>query len=89
MSSFQSQGTQKSRLGILLEHFASTDDPRDVRRIAHPLAEILLLVVCGTMAGCDDYDPIGAWDEAHLDFLRHYQPPRARPGSGGRQSRTS
>jgi predicted transposase YbfD/YdcC len=66
--------SEKSRLGILLEHFSTIDDPRDVRRIAHPLAEILLLVVCGTMADCDDYDHISAWGEAHLDFLRRHLP---------------
>jgi hypothetical protein len=42
--------SDKSRLAGLLEHFATIDDPRDVRRITHPLAEILLLVVCGTIA---------------------------------------
>ena len=72
MSSFQSQFPEKSRLSILLEYCATIDDPRDVRRIAHPLAEILLLVVCGTMADCDDYDHIAAWGEAHLDFLRRH-----------------
>ena len=64
----------KSRLSVLLEHFATIDDPRDVRRISHPLAEILLLVVCGTIADCDDYDQIAAWGEAHLDFLRRHLP---------------
>jgi predicted transposase YbfD/YdcC len=64
----------KSRLAVLLEHFATIDDPRDVRRITHPLAEILLLVVCGTIADCDDYDHIAAWGEAHLDFLRRHLP---------------
>ena len=56
----QTLPSEKSHLGVLLEHFATIDDPRDVRRIAHPLAEILLLVVCGTMADCDDYDHIAA-----------------------------
>lgn len=28
---------QKSRLGVLLDHLATSDDPRDVRRIVHPL----------------------------------------------------
>jgi predicted transposase YbfD/YdcC len=65
---------QKSRLGTLLDHFATIDDPRDVRRIAHPLAEVLLLVVCGTMADCDDYDHIAAWGDAHLDFLQRHLP---------------
>ncbi len=74
MSLLPSQVSEKSRLGLLLEHFSTIDDPRDVRRIAHPLAEILLLVVCGTMADCDDYDHIAAWGEAHLDFLRRQLP---------------
>ena len=39
--------SDKSRLAVLLEHFSTIDDPRDVRRITHPLAEILLLVVYG------------------------------------------
>jgi predicted transposase YbfD/YdcC len=64
----------KSRLGALLEHFAAIDDPRDVRRILHPLAEILLLVVCATIADCDDYDAMSAWGKAHIDFLRRHLP---------------
>ena len=32
----------KSRLSVLLEHLSTIDDPRDVRRILHPLAEILV-----------------------------------------------
>jgi predicted transposase YbfD/YdcC len=64
----------KSRLRVLLEHFGRIDDPRDVRRILHPLPEVLLLVVCGTMADCDDYESIAAWGEAHLPFLRRHLP---------------
>jgi predicted transposase YbfD/YdcC len=66
--------TEKSRLAILLEHFATIEDPRDVRRVTHPLSEVLLLVVCATMADCDDYDHIAAWGEAHLDVLRRHLP---------------
>ena len=64
----------KSRLGALLEHFATIGDPPDVRRILHPLSEILLLVVCATIADCDDYDAITAWGEAHLGVLRRHLP---------------
>lgn len=65
---------RKSRLSALLDHFAEVEDPRDVRRILHPLPEILLLVVCGTIADCDDYEDIAAWGAAHLDFLRKHLP---------------
>jgi predicted transposase YbfD/YdcC len=66
--------SRKSRLGALLDHFSRVEDPRDVRRILHPLPEILLLVVCGSIADCDDYEDIAAWGAAHLDFLRRHLP---------------
>jgi predicted transposase YbfD/YdcC len=65
---------EKSRLKSLLDHFSTIDDPRESWRIAHPLAEVLLLVVCGTMADCDDYEAIAAWGATHLTFLRRYLP---------------
>jgi predicted transposase YbfD/YdcC len=64
----------RSRLAALLDHFAQVEDPRDERRILHPLPEILLLVVCGTIADCDDYEDIAAWGAAHLPFLRRHLP---------------
>jgi predicted transposase YbfD/YdcC len=65
---------EKSRLRALLDHFARIEDPREPWRVAHPLPEILLLVVCGTIADCDDYDHIAAWGAAHLPFLRAILP---------------
>jgi predicted transposase YbfD/YdcC len=66
---------EKSRLRALLEHFAEIEDPRQQSwRVAYPLPEVLLLVVCGTIADCDDYDGIAAWGEAHLSFLRRFLP---------------
>lgn len=64
----------KPRLRSLLEHFAVIDDPREQWRVAHPLPEILLLVVCASVASCDDFDDIAAWGESHLDFLRRFLP---------------
>lgn len=64
----------KPRLAVLLEHLGRVPDPRDPWRVAHPLNEVLLLVVCGTIAECDDYDTIAAWGEAHLGFLRGFLP---------------
>ena len=45
-----------------------------MRRILHPLPEVLLLVVCGSIADCDDYEDIAAWGAAHLGFLREHLP---------------
>ena len=38
----------RPRLRVLLDHFASLEDDRESWRVAHPLPEVLLLVVCGT-----------------------------------------
>jgi len=65
---------EKPRLRSLLDHFAVIDDPREAWRVAHPLPEVLLLVVCASIASCDDFDDIAAWGEAHLDFLRRFLP---------------
>jgi hypothetical protein len=64
----------RSRLAALLDHFSAIEDPREPWRVAHPLPEILLLVVCGTIADCDDYDAIAAWGEERLEFLRRFLP---------------
>jgi len=65
---------EKSRLKSLLDHFSIIDDPREPWRVAHPLREVLLLIVCGSMADCDHYEAIAAWGEANLPFLRRYLP---------------
>lgn len=64
----------KSRLGALLDHLSRIDDVREPWRVAHPLPEVLFLVVCGTIADNDDYDGIADWGEEHLDFLRRFLP---------------
>lgn len=64
----------KPRLRALLDHFAVIEDPREPWRVAHPLSEVLLLVVCGTIADCDDYEGIAEWGKAHLAFLRRFLP---------------
>ena len=51
---------EKPRLRSLLDHFAVIDDPREKWRVAHPLPEVLLLVVCASIASCDDFDDIAA-----------------------------
>jgi len=65
---------EKSRLGALLEHLSAIDDEREPHRVAYPLAELLLLTVCGTIADCDDYEGIAQWGEQHVEFLRRFLP---------------
>lgn len=65
---------EKTRVASLLQHFSALTDFRQSWRVAYPLREVLLLVVCGTIAAGDDYDEIVDWGEAHLSFLRRFLP---------------
>lgn len=56
------EGFEKPRLKALLEHFASIEDPREPWRVAHPLPEVLLLVVAD-------------WGAARLDLPYHHGVP--------------
>lgn len=60
----------KNRLGLLLDRFGEVGDPREGCKVRYPLREVLFLVTCATIAGCDDYDEIADWGAQHLDFLR-------------------
>lgn len=62
----------KDRLRLMLDHFAAVGDPREGCKVKYPLGEVLFLVTCATIAGCDDYDEIAAWGQHHLAFLKTY-----------------
>lgn len=62
----------KDRLRLLLDHFGRVGDPREACKVKYPLREVLFLVTCATIAGCDDYDEIADWGAHHVEFLRGY-----------------
>lgn len=66
------ESSVKNRLRLLLDHFSRVGDPRKASGVKFPLNEVLFLVTCGTIAGCDDYDEIFAWGEQNLDWLRRH-----------------
>ena len=58
----------------LIEHFSALEDPRQSWKVVYPLPEVLLVVLCGTLAGADDFVEIGRWGAMHQDFLRRLLP---------------
>jgi DDE_Tnp_1-associated len=58
----------------LLDHFSALSDPRQRWRVLHPLPEIVLLVLCATLSGMEDFVEIELWGEQRLDFLRRFLP---------------
>lgn len=62
----------KDRLRLLLDHFGAVGDPREACKVRYPLREVLFLVTCASIAGCDDYDEIADWGDHHRGFLSGY-----------------
>lgn len=60
----------------LLDHFSALEDPRQSWKVVYPLPEILLLVLCATLGGAENFVEIEAWGEDRLDFLRRFLPCR-------------
>ena len=58
----------------LIEHFSSLPDPRVDRTKVYPLAEIILLIIAGTLSGCDGWKSIKDFGEAKLSWLRRFLP---------------
>lgn len=58
----------------LVDHFSALEDPRQSWKVVYPLPEILLVVLCGTLAGASNFVEIEEWGEDRLDFLRRILP---------------
>src|SRR4051794_26158808 len=56
--------------GSLLDRLSALDDPRQAAKVLYPLPEIILLLLCATSAGADDFVEMTLWGERNLAFLR-------------------
>lgn len=54
----------------LRDFFADLRDPRVTGRCGHDLLDIVLIVVCGTIAGADDFVSIAGWAQSKETWLR-------------------
>ncbi|USD64186.1 ISAs1 family transposase [Vibrio sp. SCSIO 43136] len=52
------------------EHFGHLTDPRQSAKISYPLFDVLFLVVCAVIAGCEGWEDIEDFGEVHLDWLQ-------------------
>jgi len=69
---FADDAIPRARVALLLKEFSRLSDERERWRVVYPLAEVLLLLTCATIASCDDFDDIAAWGRHHIDFLRKF-----------------
>lgn len=58
----------------LIDQFVALEDPRQSWKVLYPLSEILLVVLCGTLAGAEDFVEMRRWGQMHEAFLRRLLP---------------
>ncbi len=58
----------------LLDHFSALEDPRQPGKVLYPLPEVMLLVLCATLAGAEDFVEARLWGREKLAFLRSLLP---------------
>ena len=63
-----------SASAAFLNHFSTLEDPRQSWRVLYPLDEILLLLLCATLSGMEDFSEVCLWGRERLSFLRRFLP---------------
>lgn len=61
----------ESRLRMV-EVFVGIREPRQAKKVEHNLVELLVVAVCGVLAGADDFVEIEEWAKEKLDWFRQY-----------------
>ena len=52
--------------------FVGIRDPRQAKKVTHNLVELLVIAVCGVLAGADDFVEIEEWAKEKIDWFRQY-----------------
>ncbi len=56
----------------ILEYFDDLEDPRSSINRQHLLGDLIVISVCGVLAGADGPKAIGVWARAHAEWLQQY-----------------
>ncbi len=62
----------QTKTASFFEHFAQVIDPRVNRRRRHHLLDILLIALCATIGGADDFLAIEVWGKERRGWLSQY-----------------
>jgi predicted transposase YbfD/YdcC len=64
----------KQPIEVFLDHFGGLEDTREAGKVLHPVPEILLVTLCGVMAGAEGFEDIEDDGASKLDLLRELLP---------------
>lgn len=56
----------------MMDVFVGIRDPRQAKKVEHDLLELLVIAVCGVLAGADDFVEIEEWAKEKLDWFKRY-----------------
>lgn len=64
----------------ILDFFGDLEDPRSTVNRKHLLGDLIVISICGVLAGADGPKAIGVWAQSHSDWLRmHLELPNGVP----------
>ena len=56
----------------VMDVFVGIRDPRQAKKVEHDLVELLVIAVCGVLAGADDFVEIEEWANEKCDWFKRY-----------------
>lgn len=64
--------TDYSPTALLENHFGTLSDPRAAHSIDHKLIDIIVITICGTICGGDDWEAIAEYGRTKQDWLKTF-----------------
>jgi predicted transposase YbfD/YdcC len=61
-------------IDAFLDHFGELEDTREADKVLHPVREILLVTLCGVLAGAEGWEDIEDYGASKLPLLREMLP---------------
>ena len=61
-----------SPLESIQEHFAVVEDPRQERKVTHPLINLIFISMCGVLCGAEGWVAIEEFGYAQKEWLEKY-----------------
>jgi predicted transposase YbfD/YdcC len=70
--SIPSQTTTTSPTALIETHFGTLQDPRALHSIEHKLIDIVIITICGTICGADNWEAIAEYGRTEQDWLKTF-----------------
>lgn len=59
-------------MSVVIHLLNQFEDPRDPKKVRHPLATVLFISICAIFCGAEGWEDIVSWAETHQDWLSEH-----------------